>query len=295
MQHLHHSASGPFGPVLLTLILFVVAITYLRGWLELRSTPFRTSAWRALSFVVGIFLIWIAIASPIATLDHELLTVHMLQHLLLMTLAPPLIWLGEPVGPLLRGGPLVLLTMIALVFHRPLRRLGNYLARPQVCWLAASAVLVIWHVPAIFHLGMKSEALHMFEEAAFLAAGLMFWWPVLQPWPSTSAPDLSIILYLFFATIPCDILSGFLVFCDRVVYSSYLTSSHLLGFSALGDQQCAAAMMWTCVTIVYLIASVVVSMHLLSPRNYSVPVALDCDLRAYVFATPQNFEALHGD
>jgi len=295
MQHLHHSASGSFGSVLLTLILLIIAITYLRGWLDLRSTSFRTSTSRAFSFVLGLFLIWIAIASPIATLDHELLTAHMLQHLLLMTLAPPLIWLGEPVPPLLRGGLGILLTMIALAFHRPLRRLGRLLAQPQVCWLAATTVLMIWHVPAVFHLGMKSEALHMFEEGSFLIAGLMFWWPVVQPWPSTSAPDLSIILYLFFATIPCDILSGFLVFCDRVVYSSYLTSSHLFGFSALGDQQCAAALMWTCVTIVYLVAGVILSMHLLSPQNYRERVALDCDLRIYAFATPQNVEAVHGD
>src|SRR5215469_13423721 len=131
MQHLYHSASGPFGPVLLTLSLLLIAITYLRGWFDLRSTSFRISAWRAFSFVVGLFLIWIAIASPMAALDHELLTAHMLQHLLLMTLAPPLIWLGEPVGPLLNGGPLVLLTVIALVFERSLRRLGKFLAQPQ--------------------------------------------------------------------------------------------------------------------------------------------------------------------
>lgn len=267
MQHLHHSASGSFGPVLLTLILLIIALAYLRGWFDLRSTSFRSSTWRAFSFAVGLFLIWIAIASPIATLDHELLTAHMLQHLLLMTLAPPLIWLGEPVRPLLRGGPVILLTTIALVFHRLLRRLGRLLAQPQVCWLAASAVLVIWHVPSVFALGMRSEALHMLEGGSFLAAGLMFWWPVIQPWPSTSTPDLSIILYLFFATIPCDILSGFLVFCDRVVYPVYFSSSHLFGFSALGDQQCAAALMWTCVTVIYLVAGVALTMRLLSPRH----------------------------
>jgi cytochrome c oxidase assembly factor CtaG len=75
------------------------------------------------------------------------------------------------------------------------------------------------------------------------------------------------ILYLFFATLPCDILSGFLVFCDRVVYPSYLSSSHLSGFTALGDQQCAAALMWTCVTVVYLVAGAILAMRLLSPHN----------------------------
>jgi cytochrome c oxidase assembly factor CtaG len=75
------------------------------------------------------------------------------------------------------------------------------------------------------------------------------------------------ILYLFFATLPCDILSGFLVFCDRVVYPSYLSSSHLSGFTALGDQQCAAALMWTCVTLVYLVSGAILAMRLLSPHN----------------------------
>ena len=126
---------------------------------------------------------------------------------------------------------------------------------------------MVWHVPAVFALGMKSEALHMLEQGSFLVAGLMFWWPVIQPWPSSSAPDLSIILYLFFATIPCDLLSGFLVFCDRVVYPVYLSSSHLFGFSALGDQQCAAALMWTWVTVIYLVAGAALTMRLLSPRH----------------------------
>jgi cytochrome c oxidase assembly factor CtaG len=73
-------------------------------------------------------------------------------------------------------------------------------------------------------------------------------------------------LYLFLATLPCDILSGFLVFCDRVVYPVYLSSPRSFGLSALEDQQCAAALMWTCVTLVYLIAAAVFAARLLSPR-----------------------------
>jgi len=77
------------------------------------------------------------------------------------------------------------------------------------------------------------------------------------------------ILYLFFATLPCDILSGFLVFSDRVVYPMYFSSSHLLGFSPLVDQQCAAALMWTCVTIVYFVAGAILTVRLLSPQSLS--------------------------
>jgi putative membrane protein len=261
MPHLHHAALG------FTLILFFTALAYLRGWLSLRSSIVNvTSAWRALSFLVGLFLIWVAVASPVAELDHQLLTVHMVKHLLLMTLAPLLIWLGEPVLVLVHGLPRSPLR----IFHRPLlRRIGDLFGRTQFCWLFAAGALVIWHVPGIFALGMKSAAWHFVEQSSFLAAGLLFWWPVVHPWPSVSKSDSSMILYLFFATLPCDILSGFLVFSDRVVYPIYFSSSHLLGFSPLVDQQCAAALMWTCITIIYFVAGAILTMRLLSPKGFS--------------------------
>jgi cytochrome c oxidase assembly factor CtaG len=243
---------------------------YLRGWLYLRSTSFSIiNGWRVLSFVVGVSLIWFATASPTAARDHELLTVHMLKHLLLMTLAPPLIWLGEPVGPLLHGLPQRFVQRVLLPAFQslPVHRIGRALRQPEVCWLAAAAALIGWHIPAVFTLAMQSAAWHFVEQSSFLVTGLMFWWPVVQPWPSVLRPDLSTILYLFFATLPCDILSGFLVFCGRVVYPVYLSSSPLFGFSALGDQQCAAALMWTCVTMVYLAAGAILAMRLLSPEN----------------------------
>src|SRR5215472_18579425 len=106
MPHLHHGAMESFGAVVLTLTMFVAAVVYVRGWMHLRSTsPISIAAWRAGSFLLGLFLIWVAMASPIAAFDHQLLTVHMVQHLLLMTLAPPLIWLGAPVMPSLTGLP----------------------------------------------------------------------------------------------------------------------------------------------------------------------------------------------
>jgi cytochrome c oxidase assembly factor CtaG len=74
-------------------------------------------------------------------------------------------------------------------------------------------------------------------------------------------------LYLFLATLPCDILSGFLVFSDRVAYPVYFSTPRLLGFSVLEDQQCAAALMWTCVTLVYLVPAAIVCSKLLAPRT----------------------------
>ena len=83
------------------------------------------------------------------------------------------------------------------------------------------------------------------------------------------APRWPILLYLFFATLPCDFLAGFLVFCDRVVYPMYFGMPRHFGFSVLGDQQCAASLMWTCVTMVYLVPAAILSTRLLSPRSFS--------------------------
>ena len=269
MPHLHHADLGSPQSVFFTVILVFTALVYLKGWLSLRSNRVRTaSVWGMFNFLIGLLLIWFAVGSPISTLDHELLTVHMLQHLLLMTIAPPLIWLGAPVRPLSCGLPQRFVeTLVApLVQSRAAKNLAAVMGRPKFALLAACAALVGWHIPTFFTLGMQSVGWHVFEHLSFFATGLLFWWPVVQ---SSDSPrqDFSLILYLFLATLPCDILSGFLVFSERVVYPMYFSSSHLLGFSPLVDQQCAAALMWTCVTVVYLVAGAILTMRLLSPHG----------------------------
>ncbi len=255
-------------PVALTFTVVLAGFLYLRGWLHLRSASVNAiPSWRAAGFFLGLFLVWVALGSPLAAFDEELLTVHMIQHLLLMTVAPPLILLGAPLMPLLHGLPVRFVqSVLGPLFRCSLmRRLGCVLSQPAVCWLAAAAALVGWHIPAAFTLGLQSEAWHIVEHVCFLLSGFLFWWPVVQPWPSVPAsPRWSTLLYLFLATLPCDILSGFLAFCDRVVYPAYLSAPSHFGISAIEDQECAAALMWTCVTLVYLLTAVLLTMRLLS-------------------------------
>jgi len=168
---------------------------------------------------------------------------------------------------LLHGLPRQFVQAVIGPFSRwpPVRKLGGVLGNPAFCWLAATTALVGWHIPAVFALGLQSETWHVIEHSSFLVTGLLFWWPVIQPWPSVPRwPRWSILLYLFLATLPCDVLSGFLVFSERVAYPVYLSTSRQSGLSVLEDQQCAGALMWTCVTVVYLVAGTVFSTRLLS-------------------------------
>jgi putative membrane protein len=272
MAHSLQAAFEPWTlPVPLDLALILEAFIYLRGWIHLRLARVAIiPAWRAGSFLLGLFLVWLAVGSPFAAFDEKLLTVHMAQHLLLMTLAPPLILLGAPVMPLLHGLPRGLVqTVLAPLFRYPLvQRLGRLLSQPAFCWLAAAAALVGWHVPAAFTLALQSETWHVVEHLCFLVTGFLFWWPVIQPWPSVPHwPRWSMLLYLFLATVPCDILSAYLTFCDRVVYPVYLNTPRPFGISALADQECAGALMWTCITIVYLLPAVILTMQLLEART----------------------------
>jgi cytochrome c oxidase assembly factor CtaG len=204
--------------------------------------------WRFAALIGGIFSLWIAVGSPLAVLDHQLLTAHMLQHLLLMTVAAPLILLGAPAIKLRRG-------------------FGRMVSNPVSCWLAATVTVIGWHVPALFELGMRSEASHVIEQASFFAAGLLFWLPVLQPWPSVATwPRWSVPLYLFLATLPCDALSAFLTFCGRVVYPHYLHAHPPFDISPLADQEFAGALMWVWVTFAHLVPAAVVTIQMLSPR-----------------------------
>jgi putative membrane protein len=248
--------------------LLLAALVYWRGWIHLRHTN-AISLWRAGAFCGGLLFIGIATASPLAVLDEELLSVHMIQHLLLMTVAPPLLLLGSPVLPLLHGLPkFAMRGALGPLLRLPLvHRLGHALANPVFCWLLAAGVLMGWHVPSAFALGLASEPWHRVEHSSFLAAGLIFWWPVIPSWPSVSEPRWSTVLYLFLATLPCDALSAFLAFCGRVVYPAYQSAPRRFALSPLQDQECAGALMWACVTFAYLIPAVVITTRLLSGRD----------------------------
>jgi putative membrane protein len=268
-----HTAMGfslPSGAIILGALVLLSSI-YVLGW---RRTP-RVSAsaipaWRLASFLLGMFLVWAALASPLVAYDHHLLTVHMVQHLLLMTFAPTFILLGEPLLSFWNGLPRPAQDVLGLVLRRPfVRWSARLLSQPTLCWTVSALTLLGWHVPALFTLGMRSELWHSVEQASFFGAGFLFWWPVVQPWPSVSTwSQWSTLLYLFLATLPCDLLSGFLVFSDRVVYPMYFSMPRQFGFSVLADQQCAAALMWTCVTVVYLVPAAILSIRLLSPRSF---------------------------
>ena len=248
------SWSFPLGLVVPVLFTFTV---YARGWRQLNAQmPLRFGAWRLAAFAAGLLTLFVALASPLDAFGGLLLQVHMLQHLLLMMVVPPLIWLGAPAAPLVRGLPpgLVKHGVGPFLAWPALRRFGRRLTHPAVCWLAFVVTTWLWHVPALYELTLRAPAWHQLEHICFLCTALLFWWPVIQPWPSTPLwPPWALIPYLLLADIQNTIFSAWFAFSERLIYPTYAAVPRLWGISVLDDQTTAGAIMWVPGSVAFLI------------------------------------------
>lgn len=262
-------------PPWLTAFIILPAILYLRGWLALRKTrPAQFTVLRLASFLSGLATLWISIASPLDGFADALLSAHMVEHLLLMSAVPPLVLLGQPVVPLLRGLPKFLRKPILgpLLRFAPLHRIGRWLISPPIAWVAMNATFVGWHVPSAYDFALRNETWHDIEHLCFLVTSLMFWWCIIRPWP-TAGPGMSwgLLLYLISADLVNTAISAFLAFCGFPVYSYYVTGPHLFPVSPLSDQVLGAVIMWVIGSFVFLVPAALITYRLLQSPLTAVP------------------------
>ncbi|HVQ76163.1 MAG TPA: cytochrome c oxidase assembly protein [Candidatus Binatia bacterium] len=244
---------------------------YLRGWWQLhRRAPHRFGGSRLAAFLAGVGAVALALESPLHGLAGSLLMAHMVQHLLLLMVAPPLLWLGAPLVPVLRGLPRrVVISWVGPALRAPqLRALVRGLAHPAVAWLAFTGGAVVWHLPGPYQGALASEAWHHVQHACFLASGLLFWWMILSPWPARAAgPGWALVVALLLADVQNTLLSAWLTFSDRVVYPAYAEVARPWGIAALRDQAAAGVLMWIPGSIAFLIPAAWLVVRALSPRG----------------------------
>jgi len=257
-------------PWAVTSALAITLLIYIRGWRRIRRTrPALFPLWRCLCFSAGILALFVAVAGPLDTFSEQLLFMHMAQHFVLMSVAPPLIVLGSPVVPMLRGLPRSIIRALRPLFaHRILHHVGAFLTRPRIAWLAMNLAYLGWHIPRAYEFALASESWHNVEHACFFTTSLMFWWPVVAPWPFRQNYSRWILLpYLLLADLVNTGLSAFLCFSGRLLYPSYAAVPRLFGLSALNDQAAAGAFMWVLGSTVFLVPAMAITMILLSPRR----------------------------
>ncbi len=264
-QAIFSAWSLPFG---LTIAIAGVSAAYVRGWYGIRKTrPAYFTVGRLACFLSGMGVLWLAIASPLDGFADVLLSAHMGQHFLLMSVVPPLVLLGAPIVPLLRGLPrwMVKTAVGPMITMRWVRRAGHFLTAPAVAWLSFNLVFLCWHLPPAYDFALRNEAVHDFEHICFLTTALLFWWVVLLPWPSRFRSNRWIILpYLLLADIVNTALSAFLAFCNRPIYQFYIAGPNPFHISALTDQVAGGVIMWVLNSFVFLVPAMLITVHLMS-------------------------------
>jgi putative membrane protein len=186
-------------------------------------------------FYAGLTVIFLSLNGWLHDLsDYYLFSAHMVQHLLLTLLVPPLLIAGTP-GWMLRP----------LLRHPVVGSIARVLTRPKVCFATFNVVVAAWHLPVLYNLAMAHHGIHIVQHLMFMGAAVMLWWPILSPLPEL--PRLSYpaqMLYLFLTTIPMSIVAVFITYSESLLYPAYAASPRIFGITPLQDQLIGGLIMW---------------------------------------------------
>ncbi len=234
------------------------SVAYGRGMVDLRNLGDAViSWWRPYAFYAGILAALVALMSPLDALSERMFLFHMVQHLLLVFGAAPLILLGAPLLPMTRGLPAILRrnTVVRGARSRNTRWVLHYVSHPMVAWSAFVVTLWSWHMPPLYTTAIENELVHALEHAAFMGVGLLFWWLIIDPTPFRARiPYLGRFAYVVLALTQSLPLAAMLTFASEPWYEPYATGSRIWGIGPLEDQQIGGLMMWIGAMIAYFTA-----------------------------------------
>ncbi len=231
------------------IVLFTLTAFYLCGWLRLRRQRAKlASGWRLAAYLTGIFLLAVAIMSPIDALGGQLFFMHMIQHKIVVMAAAPLLWLGNPFPMGLWALPLAARRPVASLFTRqsPFRQLLTTVTQPGIAWLIFIFVYIGWHDGNLYNLALQKDWVHDIQHITFFLAAMLFWWHVVGAAPHLHKrlPAWAIVAYLLLAVPPNAITGVAIAGTPEVIYTYYNSVPRIWGFSVIEDQMTAGAIMW---------------------------------------------------
>jgi len=230
-----------------TLLLLMAAYLYLNGLNNWARPSHPISVWQKISFFTGLFLIFIALQSPLDALGEHLLSFHQLQHFLLRMMAPLLVLLGAPLTPVLRGlPPWVLQGFVRPTVRHPLARAAyEKLTNPVITVSIFMGVLYLWQFPGGFNLALRNEFVHALMHITMMSSGFIFYWAVIDPKPHRSRVHYGVrVLYLGLIVLPNTILGAVITFSKGIIYTGYQDVYQPFGLSLLTDQQLGGLLLW---------------------------------------------------
>ncbi len=212
---------------------------------RLREWGPRVSLLRQLSYYAGMLVVFFALCSPLDGLgDEYLFSAHMVQHLLLILVAPPLWLLGIPAWMFARVIP-----------EGRTRRLAQRLIAPLPAFLIFNGVMWGWHLPTAYDAALAHEWIHLIEHLMFMGSAVIGWAPALVPPPVNRLSDVIRALYLTFTTLPCTALAAVMTLSGTMLYTFYLSAPRINGIAPLVDQQLGGMLMWLPTDFVFVMAA----------------------------------------
>ena len=239
--------------------LIAVAIWWWRmlDGIDRRHPDHPVSGRQRWAFLAGLAAVAVALQSGIARYDTTLFSLHMVQHLLLTLIAPPLLALGAPITQLLRASsPRNRQRLIVPFLHS---RVMSVLTHPILAWILFAGVMWGTHFSSIFNASLEDPFTHDLEHIAYLTVGLLFWWPVigLDPAPRRMSYPVR-IGYVFLQMPQNSFLAMTILFASGPLYAHYATLGAPYGIDALTDQRTAAAIMWIVGDVVFILETLLV-------------------------------------
>lgn len=243
-----------------TLILLLAGILYGRGWYRLRRRGWGRGAngWRLAAYLGGLLALALALLSPIDVYQSLLFFMHMIQHLLLVMVAPPLLLLANPMPFVLWGLPRQPRRRVGSLFRgdAAFRRALRRTTTPGLSWALFIAILIGWHDPNAYNASLRYDWLHDIEHLSFFLSGLLYWWHVVGAAPRLHKPlPLAMRLIYLIGAVPFNMLLGVAIaFATQPIYTYYLAVPRVWGISALDDQRIGGTIMWIPGSMMYLLA-----------------------------------------
>ena len=197
--------------------------------------PAGPSAGQRVSFFASLLLLFLTLNGPLHDLsDFYLFSAHMVQHLIMTLMVPPLMILGTP-GWMLRP----------LLRRRGVFPVARAVTSVVACYALFNVVLSFWHLPPMYNLALRYHSLHIVQHMMFLVVAVLMWWPLTSPLPELPrAAYPAQMLYCFLMAIPMSVIAIYIVMADATLYPAYATAPRVMGISPMVDQQAGGLIMW---------------------------------------------------
>ncbi len=272
------------------IVLALAGTLYSRGWWLLRQRSrgdvrrYRRTArsrwrlavtWRLVAYWVGLLAIALALLSPIDALGQQLFFMHMIQHLLLIMIAPPLLLIANPMPFVLWGLPAKWRLRVGSLFGQALHRRSGFrrwlrqFTQPGVIWMVWVVSLIGWHDPGLYNAALRYEWVHNAEHLTFFIPSMLLWWHLTGAGPRVHKQfGLLGRIGMVISAVPPNMFTGIvLAFATRGYYSYYESVPRLWGFDVLTDQQLGGVIMWVPGSMMYIIAALILIGRYLSQED----------------------------